>query len=116
MEWTSSFDHYETRILAPIATPTENQPRNPETSKDKKEKEKEKRPEVYWCKEFQKGLCNEKPPHMASIKPDEPIVPVMHISAIFWQWDRKWKEHLESDPACAHKRKLWEGSPAANSQ
>ena len=75
--------------------------------KDKKKEEKEKgkkQTEVYWCEEHQCNNYSEKSPHMASIKIDEPLVPVMHICATCWQWDKKRKEHPETDGSCSNRR------------
>ena len=59
--------------------------------------------EIYWCKEYQRSACAEKAPHMASIKPDEPQVLVLHTCATCWQQDKHRKEHPESDENCPHK-------------
>ena len=58
--------------------------------------------EVYWCKMFQSGACDQGSPHMAQIKPDEPAVPVLHICAYCWTNFKKHKDHMECD--CAAKK------------
>lgn len=105
--WTSDFSHYETMI-----------PKGPSTEKEKdKEREKvvdkkfdlkaDSKPtklEVYWCKEYQKGECNQTSPHMSQLKADEKPVPVLHICAACWQKNCKRKEHPETDTSCPTKK------------
>ena len=66
-----------------------------------KEKKKD-RPEVYWCKNYNKGTCAEQAPHMNIIKPDEPPLPVLHICAHCYQKEGKRMEHKESE--CTAKK------------
>ena len=106
-DWNTNFYHYESRIWASTNYTDSKETSTGTIQKDKKKAEKEKdkkHTEVYWCKEYQHNSCSEKSPHMASIKIDEPLVPVMHICATCWQWDKKRKEHPETDGSCPNKR------------
>ena len=84
----SDFTHYETMVPRQSANRIKN---------DKKDKKKSEKQEVFWCKQFQKGVCTDKSPHMATIKQDEPPVPVMHICAHCFQKDNSRAEHGEAE-------------------
>ena len=83
-DWFSDFSHYEMMVTC---------------YKGEKitEKKRPEKLEIYWCKPYQKGNCNEKSPHMMSLRPDEPPVPVIHCCAICLQKDGKRMEHPEGD-------------------
>lgn len=103
-EWTSSFDYME-GMLPPAASVLEKLREKPKEKDEKfKEKEGKKSVDVYWCKEYQKGQCNESGSHLAQLKPDEKPVWVAHICATCWQKDKKKREHQEADLECPHKK------------
>ena len=85
-EWTSDFSHYETMI--PL-------------TRGEIRKDKDRSNELYWCKPYQKGQCNEISPHMALLRPDDPPVPVLHICAHCWIKEHCRAEHAESE--CSKK-------------
>ena len=87
-QWTSDFGHYE--MMVPCAGRQEIKER------DKGEKRKEKT-EVFWCKQFQRGNCSERSPHMMQLKMDEPPMPVLHCCAYCLQKENKRVEHAEQD-------------------
>ena len=86
--WCSDFSHYETMV--PVGGVGRSEMR-PETRKEKRETE------LYWCKPYQKNQCMESSPHMASIKVDEPPVPVLHICARCWMRERRRADHPETE-------------------
>ena len=89
--WNSNFGHYETMIPVNSVRPQEG--RNLDTRK---------RPDVYWCKQYQKKNCSEKSPHMMQLKPDENPVPVIHMCAACLQREGKMLEHPEVE--CMEKK------------
>ena len=96
--WNSDFTHYETMI---------NKYRGDKehtTNKEQKTdgRKKTDKLEVYWCKQFQKGKCDKKSPHLSTINASEPPVPVMHICAHCWQKENTRAEHNEQD--CPSKK------------
>ena len=95
-DWLSNFSHYENVLPNTIRVETKEKEKV-----DFKRREKEK-PEIYWCKNFQKNSCTESSPHMSSIRPDEPPVPVLHLCAFCLQRDNRRAEHSESE--CPSKK------------
>ena len=89
-EWSDNFDHYESMITPPQSSHWDGK-------RDKERQHKDKRVEVYWCKGFQKGTCGEKPPHMVTIKGDEPPVLVLHVCTLCLQWEGRREEYPESE-------------------
>ena len=93
--WENDFGHYETMV--PCVKHTE------KLSKEKTEHKEGKKDKVdlYWCKNYNKGTCTEKEPHMATLKNDE-TVPVVHICAYCWQKYTTRRTHTELD--CTYKK------------
>ena len=85
--WEDDFSSYET-MLTPLVTMG---------SQVTDSKSGKKQYEVYWCKAYQTGNCEVSAPHMAQIKPDEPMVAVLHICATCWSLHKKRREHAEQD-------------------
>ena len=87
--WRSDFTHYESQLFKFRV----------EKDKDKEVKKPEKsdKPDIYWCKPYQKGTCTEKSPHMMTIKQGESPVPVIHICAHCYQKENRRMEHGESE-------------------
>ena len=82
----SDFSHYKTMV--PII----------HLKQDRREERREKREtDIFWCKAYQKGQCGEGSPHMALVKADKPLVPVLHICAGCWSQDRKRLDHGENE-------------------
>ena len=101
-DWSDDFSGHET-ILPSMQN--YNQVSNEKTGGHKGEdKKRGGNIEVYWCKNYQSGNCEQTSPHMAQIRPDEPMVPVVHMCASCWNAGRKRKEHPEGDPACPTKK------------
>lgn len=104
-EWESSFDHLESLLPPSVGVLDRWKPKEQEKKEEKnKEKVEKKSVEVFWCKDYQKGMCGESGPHMAQLKPDEKPVWVIHICATCWQKDKKKREHQEGDSECPHKK------------
>ena len=61
-----------------------------------------KQQEVYWCKLYQTGSCEQHAPHMAQLRAEDPPVPVLHICAFCWANFKKRKEHPEAE--CTTKK------------
>ena len=87
--WRKDFSHYETMVPCAQRVETREKERVDSKRKDKSE--------VYWCKNFQKGTCQEKSPHMVLMKPDKPPVPVIHCCAFCLQKENKRSDHAEVD-------------------
>ena len=87
--WVSDFSHYENMLLM---TGSGNNTVNTIQTERRKEKM-----EVYWCKPYQRNACNERSPHLMSIRNDEPPVPVIHVCAACLQRENKRLEHPESE-------------------
>ena len=96
-EWGDDFTGYETMLPVGLNT-------NTQVSGGTLNLMNPRPMEVYWCKKFQNGQCELNPPHMAQIKPDENLVPVLHICAACWSIHKKRWEHAEGDPACPSKK------------
>ena len=94
-DWTEDFSGHET-ILPNLQGTVER------TKQD--EKKKSSGVELYWCKQYQNGSCDKESPHMSQIRPDEPLVPVIHICAACWNTGKKKREHPENDPSCPSKK------------
>lgn len=108
-EWTNGFEHLESLLPPPPSVLMAFKKAQEDQIKDKdKEKKKEgdpkKIPEIFWCKDFQKGTCAESGAHMAQLKPDEKPVWVVHICATCWQKDKVRRNHQEGDTSCPHKK------------
>ena len=93
-EWTDDYSSYET-VLSSAMNPANN-------AVLMAEKAPKRALDVYWCKPYQSSQCDLPSPHMASLKPDEPQVPVVHICATCWQNLKKRREHREQD--CPSKK------------
>ena len=78
-DWTDDFSGHETVLptCGPVAV------NGNASNKDKNDLSK-KTADIYWCKAYQTGACDQSPPHMVQIKQDEPPVPVLHICASCW--------------------------------
>ena len=91
-DWLDDFSGYE--MMLPSMTMINVESSGPKMGN--------KKYEVYWCKTYQNASCELTAPHMAQIKPDKPMVPVLHICAYCWTNYRKRKEHSEND--CTAKK------------
>lgn len=100
-DWQDGFQFYET--LLPPSQAILEKLKKEEKGKEK-EKEEKKKTEVFWCKEYQKGMCTEGSPHSFQLKPDEKPVMVAHFCASCWQKDKKKKDHPEGDTSCPHRK------------
>ena len=98
-DWIDDFSGHET--VLPTCGPTVV---NGSGGTGKERSDVKKSVEVYWCKAFQTGTCDQTPPHMVQIKQDEPPVPVLHICASCWNTQRKRRDHPEGDPMCPSKK------------
>ena len=85
--WFSDFSHYGSMV--PGVAKQDNRGEVKLRSKEKTE--------VFWCKMYQRINCQETSPHMAQVKPDEPLVPVIHCCALCLQRDGKRNDHPESE-------------------
>ena len=92
--WNSDFTSYEMMLPSPMAV-SASQALN-------SNKEVKRNTEVYWCKGYQTNNCEKSSPHLAQIKPDEPMVQVLHICAFCWGNYHKKKEHMEVE--CSAKK------------
>lgn len=107
MDWDSNIDAFEALLPPPPSVLAQLRKGQEEVSKDKdrkKEGDTKKVGEVFWCKDFQKGVCTESGPHMAQLKPDEKPVWVVHICALCWQKDKVKRSHHEGDSTCPNKK------------
>lgn len=111
-EWTSRFDWMESMIPPAVSVlermkkdVREGKDQRDYAGKDRENKEGKKVGDVFWCKDYQKGQCQEKSPHMAQLKPDDKPVPVVHICAVCWQKEKKRREHQEGDENCPNSKK-----------
>ena len=87
--WEDDFSGYETML--PAITPTVSAVASMNSVNDKNRKSGE----VFWCKNFQNGSCEQNSPHLGQVKVDEPAVSVLHICAFCWSMYKKKKEHAE---------------------
>ena len=92
-DWSDDFGHYETMI--PPAGWCQNMDNRRENEGVRPPKER--KTEYYWCKAYQKNNCNDRSPHMAVLRQDEPPVPVMHMCAWYLQRDGQREDHLEAE-------------------
>ena len=97
-DWTDDFSGHET-ILPNLQGNSQ-----PMEKSKQGEERKKNNVELYWCKQYQNGSCDKESPHMSQIRPDEPMVPVIHICAACWNTGRKKREHPENDPSCPSKK------------
>lgn len=102
-DWVDSFHQYES-LLPPSAVIIERLRKEEKVKEKEKEGTDKKKTEVYWCKDYQKGLCTETSPHSLQLKPDEKPVMVAHLCAVCWQKDKKLRDHPETDASCPHKK------------
>ena len=100
--WQDDFTHYEAMVTRLGGYTSKEMDKGADKVDRMDKKSKTDKFEVYWCKQFQKGLCSEKGIHLATIKTDEPPVPVMHICAHCYQKDNVRKDHPESE--CTSKK------------
>lgn len=104
-EWTHNFEAYESLLPPPPAVLDRLRQRyEGKDPKESKDKEVKKVGDVFWCKDFQKGNCQETGPHMAQLKPEEKPVMVVHICATCWQKDKKKRDHQDGDSVCPHRK------------
>ena len=96
--WADDYSGYETMVHN---TPTSNTSTVMTTVTDRPQK---KSPDIYWCKLYQQGRCEQSSPHMAVIRQDDGPVPVLHICAACWGIQKRRKEHPECDPTCPAKK------------
>ena len=104
VDWTHDFSSYETMVVPASHVNPAVQTSTTAAAKATPNSACKGQTGVFWCKEFQHGRCEQKPPHMAQIKPDEMPVPVLHICASCLQNGRKRKDHAENDPTCPSKK------------
>ena len=100
-DWTDDFSGHET-ILPNLQQ--NNNTQGGDRSNKVEDRKKAGVVELYWCKGYQNGSCEKEAPHMAQIRPDEPMVPVLHICAACWNTSKKKREHPEGDPSCPSKK------------
>ena len=77
---------------------------NTQSNTRKKEVDKHKNVELYWCKGYQNRMCDLQSPHMEQICPEEPVVPVVHICVSCWNVHKKRREHPENDSTFPAKK------------
>ena len=87
--WTLDFSHYEN--VLPVYTRVETRER------EKQDYKKKDKTEIYWCKAYQRNMCNENLPHMMQLKADELPVPIIHCCALCLQKENKWQDHPECE-------------------
>ena len=69
--WNSSLGHYDVMCPAPVEIrggDSRGDPRNPSSSKNRSAKRD------FFCREYQKGECNQNPPHRAWVRNNFEIV------------------------------------------
>ena len=98
--WLSDFSHYESMLIRAAGAKPDH--KGVEPDKKGTQVKKAERPDVFWCKAYQKGTCQEKEPHMMTLKPDEPQVPVIHVCAYCLQKENTRQMHPESE--CPSKK------------
>lgn len=109
-DWTSPFESFEALVPPPpsvlvnIKRLQEDQAQKEKEKENKKKDMEGKKMELFWCKDYQKGVCMEPGPHMAQLKPDEKPVWVVHICATCWQKDKIKRTHAEGDQSCPNKK------------
>lgn len=101
-DWWNSFDNFESLLPPPMYVLEK---LKKEDKKDeKKDKDGKRTGEVFWCRDYQRGMCTENSPHSCQLKADEKPVTVVHICAVCWQKEKKKRDHPESDTGCPHKK------------
>ena len=100
--WLDDFSHFETMVPCPVHHQQEGKNASTSTPEQDKKRTGDKL-EVYWCKNYNKGTCNEKSPHMAILKSDQPEIPVVHICAFCYQKENIRQPHSEAE--CPKKGK-----------
>ena len=80
-EWTSNLEHFKSRVPVTVIYQETKELRNTVGKEKEKKEKREETSGSLLVQGVSGGTCTETVPHMASIKPEEPPVPVLHVCA-----------------------------------